>query len=146
MKNSDVYGYSMDAKITLGTPEVITYRPENPKASLRALHLVIKVDGCIDVPCDGFLFIEAITLNSIPIEWLSINENPASKFVRLREASYDLGAVARWSRTPRIWPSIRLYPNMKGVNRVVLKYTGKIPEGGQLGEVVNVNVKFTGPR
>ena len=145
MKNRDLYGYSMDARITLGTAQLVVFRPDPPQARLRATNMVIKVEGCIDVPCAGFLFIEAITLNSVVIEWLSINENPVSKFVRLREASYDLEAVARWSHAPRLWPSVRLYKNMKGVNRVVMKYTGKVPESGKVGESVNINVKFTGP-
>lgn len=146
MRNNDVYEYVMDSEIVLGTPQTLIFRPDPPLASLRAEHFHIRVQGAITVPCTGFLFIEAITLNSIPIEWLSLNDEQASKFARLREASFDIYTLLKWAPTPRIWPSVRMYPGMKGTTRIVLRYTGAIAGNGVKGEKVAIQVRFTGPR
>lgn len=146
MKNSDVYQYGMDSQIILGTAQTVVFRPDPPFASLRAERFEVRVQGAINVPCADFLYIEAITLNSIPIEWLSINDQQASKLARIREASYDLFTLFKWASTPRIWPSVRIFPGMKGITRVVLRYTGGIAGNGVEGEAVNLCVRFLGPR
>lgn len=146
MRNVDVYEYGMEETITLGTEKVLVYRPEPPKASIHTTHLSIRVQGAITVPCAKFVYLESITLNSTPIEWLSINDEPETKFVRMREASHDFYVIHKYAPKPRIWPSVRIYPAMKGLTRVVLRYTGLVPDNGKEGEEVIVQVKFTGQR